>query len=420
MRDSLRIPSYRRHVSGQAVVTIRGRDFYLGKYGSVDSKSRYRRLISEYTATGRMPSDGATRADDRPTVSELMLPYLKHCDVYYRQPDGKVSNQAFMIRLALRTLRSLYSDLAAVEFGPLKLKVVRDAFVKQGLARTEVNRRTSLIKQFFEWAVSEELIPPDQIDALKCVRGLKAGRTTARETAPVELVSDAIVDQTLPYLPHVVAAMVELQRLTGMRPQEVTHIRTCDLDQSGEIWEFRPAHHKNQHRGKDRVVMIGPRARAILAPWVRPGAPESPLFSPQERMAELSTERRTARRSPLTPSQRARKPRVDRSRPPGSHYTPASYRRAIHRACYLAFPHPDLSCVPRSELTEEQFTELQRWQSEKRWSPNQLRHSAATRIRSNFGVDVAAVVLGHSQPDTTLIYAERDLERARDAMSRLG
>jgi len=46
-----RIPAYRLHKhSGQAVVTIRGRDNYLGQYGSESSRREYDRLIAEHLA----------------------------------------------------------------------------------------------------------------------------------------------------------------------------------------------------------------------------------------------------------------------------------------------------------------------------------------------------------------------------------
>ena len=45
---SIRTPSYRLHkTSGRAVVTIDGREIYLGKYGSAESRERYGRLIAE-------------------------------------------------------------------------------------------------------------------------------------------------------------------------------------------------------------------------------------------------------------------------------------------------------------------------------------------------------------------------------------
>ena len=45
------------------------------------------------------------------------------------------------------------------------------------------------------------------------------------------------------------------------------------------------------------------------------------------------------------------------------------------------------------------------------WSPNQLRHSAGTSLRSESGVEVVRTILGHASMNTTEIYAERDLEK---------
>ena len=52
--------------------------------------------------------------------------------------------------------------------------------------------------------------------------------------------------------------------------------------------------------------------------------------------------------------------------------------------------------------------------------PNQLRHSAATEIRKQFGLEAAQVTLGHSQADVTQIYAERDLTLAAEVMRKIG
>ena len=54
------------------------------------------------------------------------------------------------------------------------------------------------------------------------------------------------------------------------------------------------------------------------------------------------------------------------------------------------------------------------------WSPNQLRHTAATEIRREFGIEAAQNTLGHSSPAVTLIYAERSLDQVREVMEKLG
>ena len=68
----------------------------------------------------------------------------------------------------------------------------------------------------------------------------------------------------LPLLPEPVAAMVELQLLTGMRPGEVVLMRMSDVDRSGDVWLYTPEEHKNAWRGKERKVYLGPKAQEIL------------------------------------------------------------------------------------------------------------------------------------------------------------
>ncbi len=41
-------PAYQFHISGQARVTLDGRDFYLGPHGSEESYARYCALLAEY------------------------------------------------------------------------------------------------------------------------------------------------------------------------------------------------------------------------------------------------------------------------------------------------------------------------------------------------------------------------------------
>jgi hypothetical protein len=51
-----RNPSYRLHkASGQVIVTLGGRDIYLGPYGSRASRDSYDRLLAEWLQNGRRP-----------------------------------------------------------------------------------------------------------------------------------------------------------------------------------------------------------------------------------------------------------------------------------------------------------------------------------------------------------------------------
>jgi hypothetical protein len=53
-RLSNSLPKYRKHkASGQAIVTLNGRDIYLGPHGTKASKREYDRIIGEWLQNGR-------------------------------------------------------------------------------------------------------------------------------------------------------------------------------------------------------------------------------------------------------------------------------------------------------------------------------------------------------------------------------
>jgi len=248
-----RTPNYRKHkASGQAIVTLNGRDHYLGPHGSAASRREYDRLISEWMANGRLLS---TPQDNR-TVVELMASYVRHAKEYYRG-----SSEFEATKYSLRPLKELYGRLPVVEFSPLKLKAVRQKMIEANLCRNEINKRIGRIKRMFRWGVENELVPPDVLHGLQAMRGLSRGRSEARETEPVKPVPEAFVDAIQSRVSAQVWAMIELQRYSGMRPGEVVVMRTCDLDTSGKVWTYSPPSHKTAWRGHRRGHDPGDRDR---------------------------------------------------------------------------------------------------------------------------------------------------------------
>lgn len=390
---SSRTPSYRLHKpTGQAVVTLNGRDFYLGQYGSPESKAEYDRLLAEWLCNGRrLPPTHADNHSDL-SVNEVLVAYLAFADGYYVK-NGKPTTEPASIRVTVRPLRKLYGTTPARDFGPLQLKAVRQAFIDAGLCRNEVNKRTGRVTRLFKWAVGEAMVPPAVHHGLLAVSGLRRGRADVRESKAVKPVPEAFVEAIRPHVSDQVWAMVELQRLTGMRPGEVCIIRTGDLDTSGRVWSYRPSVHKTEHHGRDRIIFLGPQAQAVIRPWLRCDISRF-LFSPREAMEQRAVERRRERKTPLTPSQKARKRKARPKRTPGDCYDVRAYYHAIRYGCTRAD-------VPA-------------------WHPNQLRHNAATRLRKEFGLDVARAVLGHSSPAVTEVYAELDGAKASEAMGIIG
>jgi integrase len=300
--------------------------------------------------------------------------------------------------------------------------------IKDDLCRTHINQQIGRIKRMFKWAVEQELVDANVWHALQAVSGLRAGKTEAREAEPVKPVAEEHVNATLPQLSPTVKAMVELQVITGMRPGEVCGMRTCDIDTTGALWAYKPAHHKTEHHGHERVIYLGPKAQAILRPLLKPDL-MAYIFSPAEAEAWVRQQRHAERKTPLSHgnipgSNVKRRPK----RRPGNRFNVAAYRRAIARACDRAFPAPEPLAKRQGEtaaewkarLTPEQRQGLRRWRDQHRWHPHQLRHTAATKLRKEYGLEAAQVILGHKTLTVTQVYAEKNVEAARKIMSAVG
>jgi integrase len=392
-----RIPSYRLHKpSGQAVVTLNGKDLYLGGHGSPESHEAYERAVAEWLANHRL--DPAPSAPCR-TVNEVLLAYLRFSETYYRK-GGRLTKQYSRIVAALRPVRRLYGTTPARDFGPLALKAVRQVMVGEGWSRNYVNSCVGCVKRLWKWACSEELVPAEVYQRVRTVEGLRRGRSAARETKPVRPVPWAQVKPALPHMSRAVRAMVRLQLLTGMRPGEVVIFRMCDTDTSKPVWEYRPASYKTEHIGQERVVYLGPKAQAVIREFQRPD-PEAYLFSPKD-------------------AQHLRKKHVN------DRYSVDTYLQAVQYACDKA--DRQARRAAEQELAAAEGREPRRVPTRvppadrlvPTFVPLQLRHTAATRIRKTYGIELARIILGHSTAFTTEIYAEADRGKAITVMGKIG
>ena len=429
-----KVPTYRLHKqSGQAIVTLTDdlgsrRDVLLGKYGSPESRKEYARVIAEWEASGRrLLSRSAEPSAQDLTVNELLVPFLAHAEQHYRRPDGTVTNEVDEYRMAFRPLKHLYGDTPVKDFGPLSLKAVRELMVKgyehpkygsqQALARGVVNQRVGRIVRAFKWGVENELVPVAVLQGLKAVRGLAKGRSLARETEPVKPVPEAYVEAVLPFVRPPVRGMIQLQRLTGMRPGEACALRACDIDMTGPVWLYRPQQHKTVWRGHRRVIALGPRAQEVVRPFLTLNT-QAYLFSPKDAMQSLREGQRARRKTKVQPSQVSRKKRNPK-RPPGDRYTPRTYLVAIRRGCEAAdrkaredTRKEALAAGRQSPADDTVFVPY--------WHPNQLRHWHGTEVRRQFGLEAAQVALGHTKADVTQVYAERDLTLAVHVAEQIG
>ena len=404
------LPKYRKQTrpNGKylAFVEIGGIRRYLGSYGSKESKQEYARLIAEWETSDRQLHVNP----DEIIIVELAARFLKHAENYYKNPNTDVTSEVDAFKDVLRLLVRLYGSTRAVEFGPLRLRTVRDEMIKVGWCRTYINRQVSRLKSIWRWGVTEELVPASTYEALRAIPGLKFGRTKARESDPVEAVSDGIVDKTLPHMSPTLQTMVSLQRLTGMRSGELCRMRTGDMDMSGDVWIYSPIQHKTRYRGRKKLIYLGPKCQELLSSYLKHNLQES-IFSPRQSESERREMMHEKRETPMScgnkpGSNRKRHPKWE----PGTRYNPGSYARAIKHACRQAFPAPEGTTCKA----------IKAWRRNHQWSPNRLRHSFATEIRREHGLEAAQVLLGHARADVSQVYAERDFLKARDVALAVG
>lgn len=409
-----RVPKYLLHKSsGQARVFIPrpggGYDErYLGPYGSPESRAEYARVIAELAGIA-LPKPEAKLPSSGCSVNELILAYWRHAEAYYRGPDGKGTAELDHVKLSLRMVRQAFGETPAADFGPVKLAAVREGMVARGWCRRVVNARVDRIRRCFKWAVAQELLPGDRYEALRTLPGLRRGRTSAPESEPVPPADLAAVKATLPHLPRVVRAMVELQRWTGMRPQDVCYLKRAQINREGTVWTYEPTQHKSAHRGLRRIVHFGPRAQSVLRPFL--DAPGEYVFSAAEVVADAIATRTANRRTSRYPShmvRNAEKRKADRKRPPRDHYSTDSYGKAVAKG--IARANAWRACMAAGAAFDPVPA----------WTPNQLRHLRGTEVRKAFGLEAAQVSLDHARADVTQIYAERDRALAAKVAAESG
>lgn len=319
-------------------------------------------------------------------MSELIAAWLDH-------HEGKVSSKNFnhYEQVATAFLDSGLYDMNTSEFTPRRLKELREFLIEQGLARSTINQRIGRVKKLFKWGVSEEMVSPSIMSALYAVDGLRKGETTAADPKSRPPVSFERVDEVRQYLPPVVTGMLELQWLTGMRSANICDMTLSQIDQSDDVWIYRPSSHKGLWRGKGLAIPIGPNCQKIIKAAISGRSQESPIFRPVDAV-KWHSENNKQFISWV-------------NREAGEWYTPNTYRQSVMRAQARA---AGLS-ITRKLPTKEEFLSAG-WIP---WTPYQLRHAAITKLRQQYSLEDVRAYIGHSTVQATEIYSDHDIATAK-------
>ncbi len=151
-----------------------------GPFDSPESKAAFGRLLLEQEVS---PRGARIEPRDGLTLVELLEAYHEHASRHYRGAEGRHTSEMAEVKIVVRALREMYGKEPAADFGPLKLKAVRQGWVVAKLSRGEVNRRVAIVKRIFKWAASEELVGAGVYTSLATVAGLqKGGRSRPRRS----------------------------------------------------------------------------------------------------------------------------------------------------------------------------------------------------------------------------------------------
>lgn len=382
-------------INGRAVVYVKGKPFYLGKYGSPESKIAYSRFIAEIQTN---PVPFLPTEEKHVTVCELAAAFLDHAKTM------NSTEYAHWRVVVLDFLVKLYGDDTPVEnFKPSCLKLIRDEMIKsRRFCRRIVNRYTFRIVAIFAWGVENDLVPETTWRALKAVKSLPKGHPGTYDNEERQPVSDDVIKRTLLFMPPTLRAMVIVQRLTGMRPSEVFNMKVGEIlkDTGSELWHYVKKDHKTERFIGTKVIPLGKPEQDVIAPYLEGKSAENAVFSLRTAMQERNSERRANRKTKISPWQEARdKERASKPSRYAEFFTQYSYRQAIKYA---------IEKGNRQLSDDNQIPH---------WFPYQIRYSAATSAEIEFGDTAAQALLGHQSVNMTRKYSKAQIVQ-REELAR--
>ncbi len=325
-------------------------------YESEISKAAFKQFL----AANGFQVDAEMPAPNDILVKRVCSSFLKWAAEYF----GESSDTRFGVyRTAIKHINEYRND-RAIDFGPKKLVAMQHRLAEEGYKRTNINYITGQIRYVFKWAVKEELIPADVYYRLTSVPGLIRGKTKATEGERHTQVLWEHVEPVLTLVSETVANLLRFHWLVAFRSKSILRSTPEQFTIADPLWTWEPTH-KNEWRGQEAVLFIGPKCQELLRPILARTKPGQRLF-------------------------------------PG--YTTRSYYRAVTRA------------IERVNKTRARNDEpLIPY-----WTPHRLRHSRSQTVRDQYGVEACQAFLAHESLRSTQIYSTRRLDMARAVATEIG
>src|SRR5262245_31389518 len=227
------VPQLRFHKrTGQHYVWHNKKRVHMGADPAL-AEARYKRWVADLVVGDEPKPRKATPANPTAerTVAEVLLAYYRFAKV----EDAHNAKTVNRIWQAIEAVRGMYPDLGVSQFRGPQLKslradlvanrtVIRNGVVTdEPINRTYVNYLIACVQRCWKWAL----------------RGSGAGRRRGQAARPRQgrtrtqacVAAGSWLD-ALAQLPPVLSAMVQVQTLGGMRPQDVCRMNRCEISTS--------------------------------------------------------------------------------------------------------------------------------------------------------------------------------------------
>ena len=345
-------PKVYRHASGQARVRLRGKDYYLGRYGSKEAEERLQALIEQENR----------RRTNQPVSWPSINVALLHWSAHHPAPYH------YYTTVACRCLVALWGHRPTNEFDVAALEQMQQALLrgnwdpeKRHGPNRQVNHIIRAVCHVWRWLERHKLAPPGSWQQLLLLDRARIRKPPRRRYSHDEVLQ---VAESLP-LRSVSRWILLLQLWTAMRTSEARLLRWDALDRTGAVWLYSPAQHKTLHLGYQRVIPLGPNAQRVLH--------ESQQYLPADPHYVFV-------------SSRTRRP-----------ISLCGYWRKVQQAAR------QIGLPPA-------------WPGGPPMRPYEARHAAKQRLTRLLGLDAARAVLGHRSVSMTQHYGLlQDLQIAQQA-----
>jgi len=253
-------------------VYVNSKKIRLGRTGTPEADANFRKLqiqvLTDPTCLSPKPQ--------QVTVDCLCFAYLE----YTKEHDP---SHYFSIKTVVEILLQHFAGQAVDVLDTRHFLFLQDKFVEHGVSRKYCNDLMKFVRAMLKWGTIRKLVPYQVYGEAKLISALKKGKTRAREKPDRKPVADGVVRRTLPFMSPTVRAMVQVQRLTGMRPSEVWKMTARDIDKTrdSELWYYVPESHKTEEHIGQKPIPLGKPEQKLIAPYLISKKPSEAVFSPR-------------------------------------------------------------------------------------------------------------------------------------------